>query len=865
MLLAVFLVITLLPMTALAAGEETVSSEADFLSVLTDLNTNGGEKTIKLGNDITVNSVTVLERGTLTILGEGHTITDNRKGLAVKGTAVLNLGREGYAQTLTVISADNTSCIVDLADSAIMNMYSHVTLGPSRAGGQAAGVQQHGSTVFNMYGGTITECHNWASVSGAVWLEENAVFHMYDGIIENCSGYQGGAVGIAGAVPIGSLDGSLIYAKFHMHGGIIRNCTDNHLGGGAVCIYNTLPSRFVMDGGTISGCSGNGSGYGGAVFMYTTSPDGKIEINGGTITENTAKYGGGIFLYSGNIEIAEGASIYENTAVSAGDDIYTNGTSTKLTLPAANTNDMLSCGHKVDGWYDDGSDRWAYVGCTPGATANHISAFENTDGVITGEFALKAAHGIPSYKVSFNLNYAGAVGAPEQQIVTDGQTAVKPSDPVRTGWSFEGWYLGGTAYDFTSAVSADMELIAHWSKTEYMLSFDLNGGNIADGAVYSPAGVYYFGDTLDIPENNEISRNGYSFEGWFTDAGFTESWIGTTMPAENLTLYAKWKQDTPGGPSSWTLTLTKVDSDDHLTALSGAKFALYRMGGESDIKIGTYTTDNRGKIYADVYNTGDYYWVETQAPAGYLLNTVPHYTSTQYSERSVIVENVKSKTPDALDGDDHYAYIIGYPDGMVHPEANITRAEAATVYFRLLKKDIRDSNLTVTNSFTDVPADAWYNTAISTMTALGIINGYPDGSFNPDGAITRAEFAAIAARFDDSSSSQISDFTDINGHWAAVEISNAAVNGWVNGYPDGSFKPDSTITRAEVMALINRVINRNPENAEDLLPEMHVWPDNMDTEKWYYLDVQEATNSHDYKRKANHCEYWTEIKESPKW
>ena len=144
MLLTVCLAITLLPTTALAEGEETVSSDSEFLSVLTELNANGGEKTIKLGNDITVNSVTALKQGTLTILGEGHTITDNHRGLAVGGTAVLNLGREGYAQTLTVISTDDTSCIVNLIGSAIMNMYSHVTLGPSRAGGQAGAVQQRG-------------------------------------------------------------------------------------------------------------------------------------------------------------------------------------------------------------------------------------------------------------------------------------------------------------------------------------------------------------------------------------------------------------------------------------------------------------------------------------------------------------------------------------------------------------------------------------------------------------------------------------------------------------------------------------------------------------------------------------------------
>lgn len=215
--------------------------------------------------------------------------------------------------------------------------------------------------------------------------------------------------------------------------------------------------------------------------------------------------------------------------------------------------------------------------------------------------------------------------------------------------------------------------------------------------------------------------------------------------------------------------------------------------------------------------------------------------------------------------DDHYAYIIGRDDGLIHPEASITRAEVATIFFRLLKDEVRSAALTCRNPFPDVSESAWYNTAVSTMAAMGILKGDADGFFRPDDPITRAEFAAVAARFDTSGSKEGVSFRDIAGHWAESDIRLAAANGWVKG-DRGLFRPDDLITRAEAMALINRVLHRTPESEDDLLRSMIVWPDNMDTDKWYYLDVQEATNSHDYARKADAAyEYWTHLIENRDW
>ena len=219
-----------------------------------------------------------------------------------------------------------------------------------------------------------------------------------------------------------------------------------------------------------------------------------------------------------------------------------------------------------------------------------------------------------------------------------------------------------------------------------------------------------------------------------------------------------------------------------------------------------------------------------------------------------------------LNTTDHFAYIVGYGNGEVRPQNNITRAEVATIFFRLLTDDVRDENLTKTNRYSDVAATSWYNTAVSTLSSMGIITGYPDGTFRPNAAITRAEFAAIAARFDNDGDKTAAKFSDIATHWAKDEISIAYNNGWITGYPDGTFGPQRSITRAETMTLVNRVLNRQPETEDDLLPNMTVWTDNANPKAWYYLAVQEATNSHYYEFKTNSkYEKWTELRETRDW
>lgn len=271
-----------------------------------------------------------------------------------------------------------------------------------------------------------------------------------------------------------------------------------------------------------------------------------------------------------------------------------------------------------------------------------------------------------------------------------------------------------------------------------------------------------------------------------------------------------------------------------------------------------------GDTYETVLALEDSEWmvVDTSISPVYFENTIDTGKDDYYP---IIIPTIINKDTGMLNKTDHFAYVIGYPDGTVHPNGQITRAEVATIFFRLLKDEVRDGAFTTSNSYSDVAYGKWYNNPISTMSALSIITGYPDGTFKPNKPITRAEFAAIAARFDETQSGKSATFSDVIGHWAAKEIGIAYYNDWIKGYPDGTFKPDQNITRAEAMTMINRVLERKPESPADLLTNMNKWTDNMDTSKWYYLDIQEATNSHGYTRKTFNYELWRQMLPDPDW
>lgn len=354
--------------------------------------------------------------------------------------------------------------------------------------------------------------------------------------------------------------------------------------------------------------------------------------------------------------------------------------------------------------------------------------------------------------------------------------------------------------------------------------------------------------------------NGYQFSGsdgyFYTFSGWNEG----TVNGQVVTFTGSWTKGDKD-PSKWATVTFNSNGGSAVasqTVKSSATATKPTNPTRSGYTFAGWYTDN--EKFTTKYDFATPVTKNITLYAKWNTNYVPYYPP--------VPPTVKIEDDDALglNTTDHFAYIVGYGNGEVRPQNNITRAEVATIFFRLLTDDVRDENLTKTNRYSDVAATAWYNTAVSTLSSMGIITGYPDGTFRPNAAITRAEFAAIAARFDNNGDKAAAKFSDIANHWAKDEISIAYNNGWITGYPNGTFGPQRDITRAETMTLVNRVLNRQPETEDDLLPNMTVWTDNANPKAWYYLAVQEATNSHYYKFKTNSkYEKWTELRETRDW
>ena len=374
-----------------------------------------------------------------------------------------------------------------------------------------------------------------------------------------------------------------------------------------------------------------------------------------------------------------------------------------------------------------------------------------------------------------------------------------------------------------------------------------------------------------------------AFTGATFEAVLDGEWhdLPAALSLEDASAIATYAHATPGAAQLHKTLTVSFDANDDLTqnkAFTGS--ITFNAEG-----VYTYTLKEIIPEGATGYDTSEFHLVVTveangngqlEATVSMWFNDelMPLETGILFSNTidtgkddyyPIIIPAIINKDTGMLNKTDHFAYVIGYPDGTVHPNGQITRAEVATIFFRLLRDEVRDGAFTTSNTYSDVAYGKWYNNPISTMSALGIITGYPDGTFKPNKPITRAEFAAIAARFDETQSGKSATFSDVIGHWAAKEIGIAYYNDWIKGYPDGTFKPDQNITRAEAMTLINRVLERKPESPADLLTNMNKWTDNMDTSKWYYLDVQEATNSHGYTRKTFNYELWRQMLPDPDW
>lgn len=447
-----------------------------------------------------------------------------------------------------------------------------------------------------------------------------------------------------------------------------------------------------------------------------------------------------------------------------------------------------------------------------------------------GSTVVKIFYTRNSYLLTYKDSLSAGVYASQTYKYGAAVTAI--AAPTKTGYTFTGWSPTVPATMPPGALT----VYAQWRKTTPdTVVFDpnnINGKTLAAKSltVYSGSAPW---ETFEVvvkePAGTQRSSGTVRLSGGSQSASFT-GFDPITFPAAG----------------TYTFTVGEVDRN---TRYMSYDRNLYTLTVKVEEKGGML-------VISDVYYTN---------AAGRSYRDFPIVFSNTYGSYTPYVPVVPPKTPDKLNADDHFAYVIGYPDGGVHPHATITRAETATIFFRLLTEKMRKDNLTKYHSFRDVPQGAWYNAAVATMAKLKIITGYPDGTFQPDAPVTRAEFAAIAARFDEKSARTTASFRDIYGHWAERYISRSAELGWIRGYTDNTFRPDQSITRAEAMALINRVLNRNPESKDDLLRSMNIFNDNLDTAKWYYLDVQEAANSHDFIRKANGYEMWKKLRADPDW
>jgi hypothetical protein len=388
------------------------------------------------------------------------------------------------------------------------------------------------------------------------------------------------------------------------------------------------------------------------------------------------------------------------------------------------------------------------------------------------------------------------------------------------------------------------------------------------------------GENQNIPDEKALYTNESAVLNAKNSVGVPVEKQEFPKPSVSYTISSGTGGDDDDDDDKYFFAIQKVDAQDG-HALNGAKFKLYQLDKNDQI-VNRRVVETRqqssknGIALFGVENKNSYdgiwYYAEVSAPEGYVLDSTEHkIKATNFSDsrstavqNAVTVRNYRGTTPDLLNDSDHFAYVIGYMDGNVRPYGLISRAETTTIFFRLLKDSVRDGNLLTSNTYTDVADDYWANTAISTMTGLGIVQGRSTTTFDPKAPITRAQFAAICARFDTGKSSGEQTFTDIKGHWAEKYIQRAAELGWIKGFEDGTFRPDTYITRAQAMTMINRVLNRIPEDESDLLPGMNVWPD-CNPGDWFYLAVQEATNSHDFEHKAGNYETWTGMNKDPDW
>ena len=662
-------------------------------------------------------------------------------------------------------------------------------------------------------------------------------------------------------------------------------------GGGGVCLREG--SAVKQTGGSIEN---NVAKVGGGIYSGTyTMTGGVIKDNNNSLTEaaRLSTLGDGVFVGTAfNLGNDAETSTNNDVYLTAGDSISKEGRYINVISPytGASTAKPIQI-HSEDRTVENTEIGTQLVRYTTDAGGETAAAKADEDGIFVPSWKMQEGLAIGQSKAAGKtdwMTYVPAVKIQYQWVSTDNPTDVTPpaNDYIRTGraytakvqqdshqgYTFDGWYTDTSCsvpYVDGTVLNADTVLYGRWTAAHGNLSV-----------------------TKTVAGNNGDTSKAFNFTVTLGDTGINGTFGEMTFADGVATFVLKHGESKTavGLPAGITYTVTEAeaDKDGYTTTSVNASGSIIKddtaavtftntRNSSSSHHSTRYTLhyeSNGGTAYKDErYSSGTKVTLDkTPTRESYTFTgwyadkalTQKITSVTMNSDKTVYAGWEATGVPDKLNGDDHFAYVIGYPDGKVHPKGNISRAETATIFFRLLKADIRDGNLTADNEFSDVSDGQWHNKAVSTMAKLGIVKGRRADRFDPDASITRAEFAAICARFNTKPVENNGSFSDISGHWAENEIERAAAFGWISGYPDGTFHPNARITRAEAMTMINRVLCRMPQSESDLLDSMVTWPDNKPSD-WHYLAVQEATNSHDFDRQGEVGESWTKLTSVPDW
>lgn len=461
---------------------------------------------------------------------------------------------------------------------------------------------------------------------------------------------------------------------------------------------------------------------------------------------------------------------------------------------------------------------------------------------------------LDEHTLTFETNGGSAINP---ITVRHGNAVARPADPTKDKYTFIGWYADPEfteEYDFATVLEADKTIYA---------KFELTSTPIGDIYVrydvlhikQLPDGTY---DLANAEVEHLSAKKDTTVTAVIKDYRATHH-VNVNRTLSKLTGTAIQPYRGVDGKPVYTILSVYYDLDFHTLTFD-------TMGGS---KIAPETV-RHGLTVAkpkDPVNGGyifDGWYTDKTFRHRYDFSTPLTEDITIYAKWFLIVlpgVTVKKNTP-KLNTADHFAYVQGYPDGTVKPAGNITRAETAAILFRLMDDASRKTYYSTKSGFRDVASGSWYNTYVATLNNAGVITDSSNGYFRPNEAITRAELAAMLAKFSETTGAA-NYFNDVSAkYWAANAIAICAKLGWITGYPDGTFRPDKNVTRAELMAMINRATGRAPKSADAFLPGMKTWIDNT-SDKWYYLDVQEATNSHSYTVKGS--ETWTALTSDPNW